>query len=116
MSNGTTPSRVNCGDGPIAGVGEKNRVTIGGADGDGHAGTVGHQGIGFAAMAWKFCYKYKIRMDLLQRREVIGRRGAMTGPESVVDPAKRIQRRGETIRWHRTDFNASFRQMAFLGC
>jgi hypothetical protein len=47
-------------DGSIFGIGQENRVAVGGSDRDGQERSVGHQGISFAGEAWAIGNQYPI--------------------------------------------------------
>jgi hypothetical protein len=60
LRSGPSPSGMDGRDSSISGIGQENRVAIGGSDRNGHERSVGHQGISLAGEAWAIGNQYPI--------------------------------------------------------
>ena len=73
---------------PIAGIGQQDRVAIGGANRHREARLAGNQRISLSAHTFTINHKNKIRMNLLQSCKIVRWNLGVPGPESVLDPGE----------------------------
>ena len=89
----SAPAGVDRGDGAPLGVGQQNREAVRGANADPDAGAAGNERVALSDAARPSVRAHRNGgMDLVERRQRVGRRVGVAAAETVFQPLKGVQR------------------------